>query len=142
MSLLVYILRALCVIATSICITLPAQSVANSPQTSAFGTWINTRGTVKVRTGDCGGKLCGWVVWANTEAEQDARDNGVESLIGIELLEDYHLSHSGTWAGRVFVPDLGRKFASTIVPVNADALKVSGCIFGGLICKSQIWRRA
>jgi uncharacterized protein (DUF2147 family) len=125
--------------AIAICGAVSSPSAAS--QATAFGTWVNTCGTVRVRTGGCGGKLCGWIVWAAMEAAQDARDSGVDKLIGTELLEDYQQSPSGTWAGQVFVPDLGRKFLSTIVPVNADTLKISGCIFGGLICKSQIWRR-
>lgn len=104
--------------------------------------WINPHNNVKVETGDCGGKLCGWVVWATAEAEQDARDGGVEKLVGTELLQDYRQTASDRWQGRVFVPDMGRTFYSTITRVDPAALRISGCIMGGLICKSQVWRRA
>jgi uncharacterized protein (DUF2147 family) len=45
------------------------------------------------------------------------------------------------WQGRVFVPDMGRTYYSTIKRLDPNQLIISGCIFGGLICKSQIWHR-
>jgi uncharacterized protein (DUF2147 family) len=108
---------------------------------AVMGEWINPHGSVRVRTEDCGGKLCGHVVWASSEAIADARDSGTANLIGTQLLSDYRLLPSGRWSGRVFVPDMGRSFSSTIVPLGGTALQISGCILGGLICKSQVWKR-
>lgn len=118
---------------------LPAPDAARPHMRSV---WINPHNNVKVETGECGGKLCGWVVWATTEAEQEARDGGVEKLVRTELLQDYRQTASDRWQGRVFVPDMGRTFYSTITRVDPRALRISGCIIGGLICKSQVWRRA
>lgn len=92
-------------------------------------------------TGNCGNNLCGWVVWATPEAIQEAKDGGVQQLIGTELLRNYHSTGPGTWQGRVFVPDMGKTYYSTITLLDPNSLKISGCILGGLICKSQIWRR-
>lgn len=108
----------------------------------AAGLWINPRGSVKVATGPCGGNLCGWVVWASAEAAADARDGGVPRLIGLELLRDYRGAGPGRYYGIVYVPDMGRSFASTIDQIGPDRLKISGCVLGGLLCRSQVWRRA
>jgi uncharacterized protein (DUF2147 family) len=118
-----------------------ARSAAPDAFAPTIGTWINPYNNVKVRTSDCGKNLCGWVIWANAEAEQEAREGGVQELVGAELLRDYHLARPGEWTGRVFVPDLGRTFYSTIRPISPDALQISGCILHGLICKSQVWRK-
>jgi uncharacterized protein (DUF2147 family) len=111
-----------------------------------IGTWINPRGSVKVQTGKCTGgstgDLCGWVVWAAPQAQADARDSGVTRLIGTELLRGYRSAGPGRYRGEVYVPDMGRTFTSTIEQRGAGGLKISGCILGGLICKSQNWRRA
>jgi uncharacterized protein (DUF2147 family) len=130
----------------------PAVPVAavSSAAADVIGTWINPRGTVKVRTGDCahddagkaGGGLCGWVVWAAPKAEADARDSGVTRLIGTELLRGYRSTGRGLYKGEVYVPDMGRTFYSTIEQRGANDLKISGCILGGLICRSQDWHRA
>ena len=116
---------------------------AEVPATAAaLGTWINPHGTVKVQTGACGAALCGHVVWASARANADAAESGVPRLIGTELLSNYRPVGAGRWRGEVYVPDMGRRFASTIEPQGADGLRISGCILGGLICRSQIWHRA
>jgi len=107
----------------------------------AEGIWLNPHGTVAVRTGSCGEKLCGWIVWASRAAQQDAHDSGVEKLIGLELLEDYRPGGSGKWSGTVYVPDMGHSFPSTITRLGAADLKIRGCLIGGFLCKSQIWHK-
>jgi uncharacterized protein (DUF2147 family) len=106
------------------------------------GIWINPRNSVAVRTGRCGEAMCGWIVWVDREAAVDARDSGVANPIGIEVLRDYRAAGDGSWRGTAFVVDLGRSFSSRIVPVGAARLRISGCLIGTFLCKSQIWRRA
>ncbi|WP_423140654.1 DUF2147 domain-containing protein [Parablastomonas sp. CN1-191] len=104
--------------------------------------WINPFNSVKVRTEQCGESLCGRVVWATPGAEEEAREGGTARLVGTELLQDYRPSGPGRWSGHVFVPDMGHRFSSTLELQGGGKLKVSGCILAGLVCKSQIWRRA
>ncbi|MGV3770331.1 MAG: DUF2147 domain-containing protein [Sphingobium phenoxybenzoativorans] len=106
------------------------------------GLWLNPRGSVAVQAGDCDGKLCGWVSWASRAALADAAAADVPHLVGTELLQDYRPSGPKRWAGRVYVPDMGRSFQSTIEQIDPQHLKISGCILAGLLCRSQIWRRS
>lgn len=106
-----------------------------------IGLWQNPKGTLMVRTRSCGQQLCGNIVWAGPKAISDAREAGVSTLIGTELLIDYRPSGHGHWTGQVYVPDQGRRFYSTIEQKNANSLKISGCILGGLLCKHQEWTR-
>ncbi|MDB5672831.1 MAG: hypothetical protein JWO25_3790 [Alphaproteobacteria bacterium] len=106
------------------------------------GTWINPHNSVAVRTGRCGDAVCGWIIWVNSEAAADARDSGVANPIGTEVLRDYRPAGDGSWRGTVFVVDMGRTFSSRIVAVGAGKLKISGCLLGTFLCKSQIWRRS
>lgn len=112
----------------------PAPSAIN-------GTWFNPDRTVAVRTGDCAGRLCGWISWASPEALQDAKDSGIERLIGTELLQDYRAEAPGRWRGSVYVPDLGHSFSSRITQLSPNELKISGCLLGRFVCKSQVWRK-
>lgn len=107
----------------------------------ALGVWTNPKQTVRVRTGNCAGNLCGWVVWASPKALADARNGGVNNLIGTALLRNYAVVGAGRFQGQVYVPDMGKSFFSTIQQVNANVLNIKGCILGGLICKSQTWHR-
>lgn len=115
---------------------------AKTPTPSAIdGTWVNPDGTVAVKTGNCAGRLCGWISWASPEALRDAKDSGIESLIGTELLQDYRAEAPGRWRGTVYVPDMGQSFSSRITQLNPNELKISGCLLGRFVCKSQVWRK-
>ena len=107
-----------------------------------IGRWANPRGTLAVQTGPCpDGSLCGQIVWASPQAQADARDAGVGALVGTQLLQGYRPEGRGSWAGRVYVPDMGRSFSSRIRQTSAGTLSISGCLVGGFLCKSQVWHR-
>lgn len=105
------------------------------------GTWENPTGDVIVTTDSCGTMLCGWVKWASDTAKAEAREGGTPQLVGTSLLRNYKPKGDGKWQGQVFVPDMGDTFFSTIRQLDQNTIKISGCIMGGLLCKSQVWRR-
>lgn len=117
-------------------------SLPNMAYAEPSGFWTNPTRTVRVAVSACGVELCGRVVWAGREATEDAREGGVEPLVGQTLLRAYRRKTSTRWQGRVFVPDWNRTFWSTIDQVDPRTLKISGCILRGLVCKSQLWTKA
>jgi uncharacterized protein (DUF2147 family) len=130
--------------ATVAALSLPpnANAVAAKPVHAVpEGLWRNPRRSVVVRTGECGANLCGWVVWANAEARSDASEKSTRALVGTELLHDYRRDGAGRWSGTVYVPDLGRSFASEIIQLSSTQLKIRGCVLHGVLCKSQVWDR-
>ena len=120
---------------------MPAAATTRALTAQPTGLWINPAHSVQVVTATCGTALCGWIAWADRKAVDDARDGGVAQLTGTEILEDCHRLGQGKWQGRVRIPDMGRTFSSTLTLVDADRLKVSGCVLGGFLCKSQVWTR-
>ncbi len=46
----------------------------------------------------------------------------------------------GTYAGTITRPKNGKTYSGKAV-LSGDALKVSGCVLGGLFCESQTWHR-
>jgi uncharacterized protein (DUF2147 family) len=127
-------------------VSLIAMALAFAGQTppvapSVDGVWANPNGTVQVRTGSCGDKICGWIVWASPKAQEDAHKKGVNQLIGTELLRSYRAIDRAHWAGQVYIPDMQSAYYSTITMVDPQTLNIKGCILGGLLCKAQIWRR-
>ena len=118
-----------------------APAAAVVPSAGPTGTWINPSRSVEVVTRDCGTSLCGWVVWSTAGAQDDARAGGTPKLVGTELLQDYRRADTADWHGRVLIPDMRRSFDSRLRLVSANAIKVSGCVLGGLLCKSQVWTR-
>jgi len=117
------------------------QPQPGAAQTGVHGTWINPKRTVTVVTSPCGKLLCGAIVSATAEVQQIASKAGAPPLIGTRLLRDYRQTGKDRWQGTVFVPDRNESYYSTIKQIDADHLKISGCILGGLLCKSQIWQR-
>lgn len=128
-------------IATALLLAASAGLAQPQPAVSPIGVWQNPKGTIRVRTRPCGELLCGNIVWASPVAMADAREAGVTSLIGTELLSDYRHTGRGRWTGQVYVPDQGRRFYSTIEQKGPNDLRISGCILGGLLCKRQDWTR-
>ena len=116
-----------------------AALLAAAPATAALptadpvlGVWANPKNTLA---------RCGAIVRAEPEARADAREAGVPRLIGVELLQGYHPIGRNSWAGRVYVPDMHRSFSSRIRQTAPDRLTISGCLVGGLFCRSQQWHR-
>ena len=105
---------------------------------AVIGTWRNLRDTMHIEMYSCGESMCGKVVWASDQATADARRGGTHDLIGTQIFSDFRKDAGGNWRGRVFVPDLNRTFSGTIVTVDRDTLKGSGCLVGRVLCKSKV----
>ena len=122
--------------------TLVAAAPFSASPSPPAGFWLNPHGSVEVAIAPCArAQICGTIVWASAEAQQDARESGVGNLIGTRLLRDYGPTGAGGWQGQVYVPDMGRSFFSRITQVDPQHLRISGCVLHGLICKSQTWLR-
>jgi uncharacterized protein (DUF2147 family) len=105
------------------------------------GVWQNPRHTIAVKTVACGSMICGTIVAAAPAAVAVAREAGIAQLIGLPLLRNYRRSGERSWHGLVFVPDLDRTFDSRLTILDPAKVRISGCVLGGLLCKSQIWTR-
>lgn len=105
------------------------------------GKWRNPRDTVHLELNACGPNICGVVIWATEASKKEARRFSDRELVGQQLFRDFKLGDDGLARGKVFVPDLGLTFRGTAQHLNADSIKVKGCVIGNLICKSQVWMR-
>ena len=97
---------------------------ANSP----IGIWLTEEKEGKVRIEQCGANLCGYSV--NAQSNQ----NGEQVLINMKPGKD-------KWSGRIFDPNSGSTYDSTIALKGSDGLRVQGCAFGGMFCGGQTWTR-
>lgn len=105
------------------------------------GDWRNTNNTVHLRLTPCGPAMCGTVTWANETARKDAKKGSGRDLLGSRLLHDLRLSSDGVWRGKIFVPDLNKNASGTVTVLSDDLIRVSGCLFLGLACRTQHWHR-
>jgi len=107
--------------------TAPAASTlpsANSP----LGVWLTEEKEGKVRIEQCGANLCGYSV------DKKSNQNGEQVLINMKPGKD-------KWSGRIFDPNSGSTYDSTIALKGSDSLRVQGCAFGGMFCGGQTWTR-
>lgn len=114
---------------------------AQEPNDLVLGTWRAPNNTLQVHTTRCGELLCGTVVWASQKAIDDAKSGGMNKLVGTDLFQNYRATGPGMWTGQVLIPKQGRTFLSKIVQQGPDKILISGCILGGLICRTQVWTR-
>ena len=105
------------------------------------GVWRNPANTVHVEMRPCGEADCGYVVWANSKAQADARRGGTDTLVGLRLLKNLKPDRSGIWRGKVFIPDLNATFGGSATVTGSDTLRVQGCVFANMVCRSQTWTR-
>jgi hypothetical protein len=101
-----------------------APSSANSP----LGIWLTEEKEGKVRIEQCGPNLCGYSV------DKKSNQNGEQVLINMKPGKD-------KWSGRIFDPNSGSTYDSTIALKSTDSLRVQGCAFGGMFCGGQTWTR-
>jgi uncharacterized protein (DUF2147 family) len=103
----------------------PAVQAANSP----LGMWLTEEKEGKVRIEQCGANLCGYAV------DVKSNQNGEQVLINMKPGTD------SKWSGRIFDPNTGSTYESTIALKGSDTLRVQGCAFGGMFCGGQTWSR-
>ena len=64
-----------------------------------------------------------------------------KDLVGSQLLRNFAPGKGGAWKGKVFVPDLNVTVSGTAELIDPNTLKARGCVFAGIGCKSQNWKR-
>jgi len=126
------------------------QAAPAAAQPAAVGVWATVEGKSHVDIAPCGEALCGTIIWLkkpNDDAGQPLKDghNKDESLrsrpiIGINLITDMQPDGDKEWGdGNIYNPEDGDTYSSSMSLVDADTLKVEGCVF--VFCKEQIWTR-
>lgn len=117
-----------------------AADAASLPLTNT-GIWRNPKDSVHIALRPCGEEICGFVVFASPKAEAAARKGGTPKLLGAQLLRGFKVDRNGIGRGKVFVPDLNATFSGSAEMVDARTLRAKGCLFGAVICKTQVWTR-
>jgi len=118
-----------------LCLVLMVFPLTASPSLAdeIFGTWLRDNGAEQVKFEPCGDAICGNVVWLKPGSESKAK-------IGQRLFFDMHPDGTNSWTGKAAAPDDGSIYSGKM-SIEGATLSTSGCIVGGLICKSANWKR-
>ena len=104
----------------------------------AVGTWqtqVDDNRYAHVKMAPCGGAICGKIVKTFENGAEYASPN-----IGKTLVIDMTPEGGGSYSGKVWRPSNDKIYIGKMT-VAGDALKLSGCVAGGLICSKQTWKR-
>jgi len=102
---------------------------------SPLGTWIDHSGEGAVEITDCGGRLCGHIVWL-----KKAENNSTCSL---QVIGNAKAVSGGKWdGGWIYDPDSQNKYDVEITPMKGERLKVYGYAGTKLFGETMTWTRA
>jgi len=117
-------------------------AAAQEPPT---GTWLTEGGEVRVRIAPCASAYCGTIVWSREEGRDANNPDPAlrsRSLVGVQLITGLRPDQEGGYTGQIYNPRDGGTYLVKLKPKGRNALELSGCILGGVICQSQTWSRA
>jgi len=129
---------------------LAAPAFADDP----VGTWLTGDKKGKVRIVNCGGAICGTLVWMQEPVDPqtnkpklDARNADASKqsrpLIGIPIVLSMKPSATPQkWDGDVYNAEDGKTYSGSFTLTGANTAELKGCVLGGLICKAQTWTRS
>jgi uncharacterized protein (DUF2147 family) len=96
------------------------------------GTWLRDNGNSRVRIAPCGSNYCGTVVWV--------KDADSPSKVGQRVFFDMAPAGANAWSGKAFNPEDGKTYTGKMT-LSGSTLTTSGCVLGGLVCRSVNWRK-
>ncbi|WMT75543.1 DUF2147 domain-containing protein [Bradyrhizobium sp. Ash2021] len=98
-----------------------------------FGTWLRDNGALQVKFEPCGDAICGNIVWVKPGSDSKAK-------VGQRLFFEMRPNGVNSWTGKAASPDSGSVYSGKM-SIEGSGLNTSGCMVGGLICKSVNWKK-
>ncbi|MSO68146.1 MAG: DUF2147 domain-containing protein [Pseudolabrys sp.] len=116
------------------------------------GTWLSGDGGTKIHIANCGGKLCGTVVWLEnpvdpstgkpkTDKHNPNEAKRTRPLLGLQVVQGLSANGPNKWSGQIYNADDGNTYQAHMVVPDANTAQVQGCVLG-ILCKTQNWKRA
>lgn len=126
-------------------IALAVSAPANADTLDVYGLWLTQAKDSHIKVTDCGdGTPCGELVWVDpmiAEAGIDARNANTSlrtrPLVGVPIVWGYTRGKKKWKSGRIYNPEDGKTFKSSMRLQENGTLKVKGCI--GPLCITNIW---
>lgn len=114
---------------------IPAVFESASAASDPTGIWLDDTGRGAVEIKQCGGNLCGNVVWVKSASDS--------SGCGKPIIGDVKPVGGGRWDnGWIYSPEKGRKYDVELTPLANGNLKVLGYAGMKFLSKTMIWKRA
>ena len=128
--------------------------VAPALAADPLGTWLTGDKKGKVRIVNCGGAICGSLVWIDEPLDPETKKPKIDkrnadaskqsrTLLGIPIVLNMKPSSTPqSWEGDVYNAEDGKTYSGSFTLTGANSAQLKGCVLGGLICKAQTWTRS
>lgn len=123
-----------CGLAIALAAALPGSGMAQRAA-DASGVWYDQTGRGAVEIRDCGGRLCGQIVWL---------DQGVDNkACGLQVIGNAQPVGKGHWdKGWILDPDDNSKYDVEVTALGPGRLRVLGYMGSKSLGETMIWTRA
>ncbi|MBI1201659.1 MAG: DUF2147 domain-containing protein [Rhodopseudomonas sp.] len=102
------------------------------PSNGIMGIWQRGDGAARIRMDPCGDKICATNIWIRNPARQNEH-------VGDKLI--FRIKPNGNdWIGEAYDPQRHLSMSAKLMP-SGDTMISTGCVLGGIICRSSRWAR-
>lgn len=114
------------------CAALALSALASPAFADPSGTWLRDNGNSRIRIAPCGANFCGTITWV--------KDPSGPSKVGQRIFYDMAPAGANAWSGKAFNPEDGKTYSGKLT-LSGSTMTTSGCVLGGLICRSVSWSK-
>ena len=108
------------------------------------GDWLVENGEARIRVAFCSGSLWGVVSWEKAPGKDSANPDPAKrsrDTLGMPILIAMKPAGADKWAGQIYNAKDGKMYQASVSLESDNALKVRGCVLGGLFCGGETWAR-
>ena len=147
-------MKLLHITAAAIASTIAFAPILIAPAQAAdpLGTWLAGDKKGKIRIVNCGGAICGNLVWLaepndpeTNQAKPDDKnaDPGKRSrpLVGIPIVLSMKPTGGDKWDGQVYNSRDGQTYSGSFTMTGPNTAELKGCV-AVVMCKSETWTRS
>lgn len=126
-------------------------STAASAAAPPYGVWTSQKRDVRVRLHDCGGKICGTLVWLQeavdprtgkpkTDRHNPDPAKRTRPLIGIQVAYGFMPTGARQWSGTIYNADDGHTYRAHLTVLGPRTIRFKGCMLV-VLCMGHTWRK-
>jgi uncharacterized protein (DUF2147 family) len=121
-------------------------SVAPASAADPSGDWTVENGEARIRVAFCSGSLWGVVSWEKSPGGKDSSNpdpaKRSRDTLGLPILINMKPDGADKWSGQIYNAKDGKMYQASVSLESENALKVRGCVLGGLFCGGETWARS
>lgn len=125
-------------------------TTAARSQSDPSGIWLTQAGDAQVHVHNCGGAVCGKIVWLRDPIDRNTGRPQVDDknpnpalaqrpVMGMTIFSAMQPVAANKWTGRIYNADDGQTYAANLTLQSENTLEVQGCM--GALCGAETWRK-